>query len=138
MGFSSHIHNGAEVLITLTYVFVSEIKVGLFGDCYTGMSEYLAQRKNIHSIHKAAFCKIISQTVRRDFFVDTRTAKILFEISLKRADFNVCTTVLYREKIVAFDISVFKLNPSTQNLLRARREIYSPAFSALCNLCSQN
>ena len=130
MGFSSHIHNGAEVLITLTYVFVSEIKVGLFGDCYTGMSEYLTQRKNIHSIHQAAFCKIIAQTVRRDFFVDTRTAKILFEISLKRADFNVCTTVLDGEKIVAFDISVFELNPSTQNLLRARREIYSPAFFA--------
>ena len=120
MGFSSHIQNGAEVLITLTYVFVSEIKVGLFGDCYTGMSEYLAQRKNIHSIHQAAFCKIIAQAVRRDFFVDTRTAKILFEISLKRADFNVCTTVLDGEKIVAFDISVFELNPSTQDLLRAR------------------
>ena len=130
MGFSSHIQNGAEVLITLTYVFVSEIKVCLFGDCYTGMSEYLTQRKNVHPVHQAAFCKIIAQAVRRDFFVDTRTAQILFEISLKRADFNVCTTVLYGEKIVAFDISVFELNPSTQNLLRARREIYSPAFFA--------
>ena len=120
MGFSSHIHNGAEVLITLTYVFVSEIEVGFFGDCYTGMPEYLTQRKNIHSIHQAAFCKIIAQAVRRDFFVDTRTAKILFEIGLKRAYFNVCTTVLDGEKIVAFNISVLELNPSTQNLLRAR------------------
>ena len=120
MGFSSHINNGAELLITLTYVFVSELEVGLFGDCYAGMAKNLAQRKNINSIHQAAFCKIIAQAVGCDFFVDTRTAKILFEISLKRADFNVCTTMLYGEKIVAFDISVFKLNPSTQNLLRAR------------------
>ena len=117
---SSHMHNGTELLITLADILVSEVKVGLFGDCYTGMSEYLTQRKNIHSIHQAAFCKIIAQAVRRDFFVDTRTAKILFEISLKRADFNVCTTVLDGEKIVAFDISVFELNPSTQDLLRAR------------------
>ena len=58
-------------LIALANVIIVQIQISLFGNCYAGMSQQLAQSENVHTIHQASFSEIIPQTMRRKLFIQS-------------------------------------------------------------------
>ena len=60
---------GRRTLILLADVIIVQIQIGFLGYFYAGMAQYLAQSEHIHSIHQAAFCKVVPQTMRGVFLI---------------------------------------------------------------------
>ena len=60
---------GGRTLILFADVIIVQIQIGFLGYFYAGMAQYLAQSEHIHSIHQAAFCKVVPQTMRGVFLI---------------------------------------------------------------------
>ena len=70
-------------MVLLTDIFVSQIQIRLLCNLHTGMPEDLAQGENIHAVHKTPFCIVVSEAVRGDVFIKSRSLKVSLEIALK-------------------------------------------------------
>ena len=60
---------GRRTLILFADIIIVQIQIGFLGYFYAGMAQYLAQSEHIHSIHQAAFCKVVPQTMRGVFLI---------------------------------------------------------------------
>jgi hypothetical protein len=98
------------------------------------MTEDAAESINVHSIHQAALCKIVSEAMGRNAFVQTYAPQIAFEIRLKVADLDVCARVTSGgEQIISGHIAVLILHPAAQNLFCLTRKIHHSVFAPLCD-----
>lgn len=119
-------------MVLLTNIIVRQIQIRLLCNLYTGMTENLAEGKNIHAVHKAPFGKIVSQTMGCVFLVQSGTQYVFFEIAFKVADTDRTPVFLDREQIITFHIPVLKLEPPPQNGFCFGREVHCPVFPSLC------
>lgn len=131
----SYLHPGygAEVLIAFADVFICQVKIRLFRDGDAGVTQYFAEGVDIHSTHQAAFGKVVAQTMGCYGVFDSGTLKIVLEVSLKVADLNRVAAILCRKEIIAFNITVFELNPAPENPFGFGREEDHAVFAPFCD-----
>lgn len=100
------------------------------------MTQQAAECINVHSVHKAALCKVIAQAMRRNVFLNSRPSYIALEIDFKAADIHGHFAFLRWEQILRFNVSVFVLQLVSQyafGLLREENRAFALTF---CNICS--
>ena len=71
------------MLITPADVFIREIQIRLFCNRDTRMTKDAAERVNVHAVHQASLRKVVSQTMRRDFFIQAAPTEIVLEVCLE-------------------------------------------------------
>jgi hypothetical protein len=109
-------------MILFADVFIGQVEICLFCDLHAGMSENLTEGKDIHAIHQASLSKIVSQAVRTVFLVQSDSIDVPFEVGFKVVDIDVTAVFLDREEVFAFGVSIFELQPTSENAFGLWRE----------------
>ena len=125
------------VLIAAADIIVIQIQVSLFCYLHTGMTKDLTEGIDVHAVHKAAFCKVISEAVGRIVFIQAAPKNVLFKVVLKVSNAYAAAVFFDREEVVTFNITIFKLQPSPQYGFCSGREKDGPVFSAFGFFCSE-
>ena len=79
--------------ISFPEIFISQVQIGLLCDCDAGVTEDAAEGINVHSVHQAALCEIVSEAMGRNAFIQTDASQIALEVRLKVTDLYVVSCV---------------------------------------------